>query len=168
MIRWIYFPNSTKLPDHLRTVISAFENNEDRITSDTHQLKSDDVLSILAADLESGGYLVERSKAKSDLIRVPVLYGENGKETLSFEVDAYDPTNGTVIEIEAGRGFTNYQFLKDFFECCMMQNIEYFCVAIRKDYRGHKDFDSVCSFFAALFASQRMVLPLKGILVVGY
>lgn len=113
-------------------------------------------------------FLVEQSKAKDDLIRVPVLYGENGKEFLSFEVDAYNVDTKTVVEVEAGRGYTNYQFLKDFFECCMMQDVDYFCVAIRKDYRGHKDFDSVCNFFTAMYASQRMILPLKGILVIGY
>ena len=168
MIRWLYFPNSTKLPEHLKKVISAFEINEFQITSDDYSLKSDEVLALLSAELLGSGFLVEKSKAKSDLIRVPVLYGENGKEALSFEVDAYDPTTQTVIEVEAGRGFTNYQFLKDFFECCMMQDVDYFCVAIRKDYRGHKDFDSVCKFFETLFASRRMNLPIKGILVIGY
>ena len=97
-----------------------------------------------------------------------MLYGENGREALSFEVDAYNPDLKAVLEVEAGRGFTNYQFLKDFFECCMMQETDYFCVAIRQDYRGHKDYESVCSFFSALYASRRLTLPLKGLLVIGY
>ena len=168
MIRWMYFPNSNKLPDHLQNVIATFNKNESNISSDVHQLKSDDVLTLVAPDLEACGFVVEKSKAKADVVRVPVLYGENGKETLAFEVDAFDPVHNVVIEIEAGRAYTNYQFLKDFFECCMMQNADYFCVAVRKIYKGHKDFDSVCSFFSALFASQRMTLPLKGILVIGY
>lgn len=168
MIKWMYFPNSTKLPQHMRLVVDAFGKKETLISSDQHQLKSDDVLAVLSGELMKCGYQVEKSKAKKDLVRVPVLYGQNGSEELSFEVDAYNDTYKTVVEIEAGRGFTNYQFLKDFFECCMMQEVEYFCVAVRKDYRGHKDYDSVCSFFAALYASRRMVLPLKGILVIGY
>lgn len=168
MIRWMYYPNSDKMPAHLMQVVNAFEINEEAISSDVHQLKSDEVLATLSQDLETSGFLVEKSKAKADIVRVPVLYGENGKETLAFEVDAFDPLNNTVVEIEAGRGFTNYQFLKDFFECCMMQNAKYFCVAVRKTYRGHKDFESVCSFFSALYASQRMSLPLDGILVIGY
>jgi hypothetical protein len=168
MIRWIYFPNSTKIAKHLEPVITAFEKKEPSISSDKCQLVSDKVLAAVADDLEAAGFMVERGKAKSDLIRVPVLYGENGKEALSFEVDAYDPKTQTVIEVEAGRAFTNYQFLKDFYECCMMQGVEYFCVAVRNDYKGHKDFDAICKFFSALFASQRMALPLKGILVIGY
>jgi len=168
MIRWVYYPNSTKLPNHLKPVIMAFEKNEQTISSDSTQLVSDAVLATIADDLENGGYLVERSKAKKDLIRVPVLYGENGREELSFEVDAYSENYNTVVEVEAGRAVENFQFLKDFFECCMMQNVDYFCVAVRKKYRGHKDFESVCNFFSALFASRRMELPLKGILVIGY
>lgn len=168
MIRWFYFPNSTRLPTHLERVVAVFQNKETKITSDSLQLKSDEVLACISSELEALNYQVERSKAKCDLIRVPVLYGENGTESLAFEVDAYSAGEKTVIEVEAGRGFANYQFLKDFFECCMMQDIDYFCVAVRKDYRGHKDFNSVCSFFSALFASGRMTLPLKGILVIGY
>ena len=164
----MYYPNSNKVPEHLLQIIDAFEINEGKISSDIHQLKSDDVLAELSSDLEKSGFVVEKSKAKADLVRVPVLYGENGREALAFEVDAFDPVNNTVVEIEAGRAFTNYQFLKDFFECCMMQNTKYFCVAVRKTYRDHKDFESVCSFFSALYASQRMVLPLDGILIIGY
>lgn len=168
MIKWMYFPNSTKLPAFLRPIIDSFENNEDSITSDKHQLNSDSVLKTIAANLVAAGYLVEQSKSKNDLIRVPVLYGENGKETLSFEVDAYHPGNRTVIEVEAGRGVVNYQFLKDFYECCMMQDVDYLCIAVRKDYRKHKDFAAVCNFFSSLYASGRMSIPLKGILIIGY
>ena len=168
MIRWTYYPNSTKLPTHLEDVIAVFENNENIITSDANSLKSDEVLACVSSALESVGYRVEKSKTKCDLIRIPVLYGENGIETLAFEVDAYNDAMRTVVEIEAGRAYTNYQFLKDFFECCMMQNADYFCVAVRKVYHKHKDYESVCDFFSALFASGRMSLPLKGILVIGY
>lgn len=168
MIRWMYYPNSEKIPAHLEMLINIFIKNETAISSDSNNLKSDEALAVLSGDMELNGFSVEKSKAKVDLVRVPVLYGENGKEALAFEVDAYHPQYNTVVEIEAGRAFTNYQFLKDFFECCMMQNADYFCVAVKKKYRGHKDFDSVCSFFSALYASQRMALPLKGILVIGY
>lgn len=104
MIRWMYYPNSDKMPAHLMQVVNAFEINEEAISSDVHQLKSNGVLATLSQDLETSGFLVEESKAKADVVRVPVLYGENGKETLAFEVDAFDPLNNTVVEIEAGRG----------------------------------------------------------------
>lgn len=168
MIRWAYFPKSTKIPQHLRDVVSVFQNNENKISSDTQKLKSDDVLAAVRTDLQNIGYAVERSKAKEDKIRVPVLYGENGIEEFSYEVDAYSQAEKTVVEVEAGRATENNQYLKDFFECCIMQDVDYFCVAVRKVYRNHEDFEIICKYFTSLYASGRLNLPLKGILVIGY
>jgi hypothetical protein len=36
-----------------------------------------------------------------------------------------------VVEVEAGRGVVNYQFLKDFFEACTMVGVEKLCIAVR-------------------------------------
>jgi len=70
--------------------------------------------------------------------------------------------------VEAGRAVVNNQFLKDFFEACMMQDVDYVVIAVRNDYRGNNDFEAVCAFFEALYASQRMILPLKGVTLIGY
>jgi len=75
---------------------------------------------------------------------------------------------GYVIEVEAGRAVTNYQFLKDFFEASMMYNVDYLCIAVRNIYRKSKDFEQVVKFFDAMFSSKRIVVPLKGLLVIGY
>jgi hypothetical protein len=75
---------------------------------------------------------------------------------------------GTLLEIEAGRGVTNNQFLKDFFQACVMYNVNYFAVAVRKLYRRNKDFEALNTFFDVLYASGRLTLPLKGILIIGY
>jgi len=29
------------------------------------------------------------------------------------------------LEVEAGRAYTNYQFLKDLFQACMMHDVQY-------------------------------------------
>lgn len=70
--------------------------------------------------------------------------------------------------MEAGRGVTNYQFLKDLFQACMMNNVEYLIIAVRNIYRTSKDFEKVATFFDTLYASGRIKLPLKGVLVIGY
>lgn len=172
MINWMYFPQNKQIEDHLANIISAFEIKKTEIDSATHtdseNLKSDEVLGIVSPELEKAGYLVEKSKKTDDKIRVPVLFGLNGKVNLAFEVDAYSENNGTVIEIEAGRGVTNYQFLKDFYEACMMHNVRYLCLSVKNLYRGSNDFQKVCAFFETLFASNRMAIPLEGILVIGY
>lgn len=111
---------------------------------------------------------METGKRAKQKIGVPVLFGLDGKPEKSFEVDAYHEKCRAVLEIEAGRAVTNYQFLKDFFEACVMYNVDYLVLAIRKIYRNNKDFEKVLTFFDTLFASGRMSIPLKGILVIGY
>jgi hypothetical protein len=72
------------------------------------------------------------------------------------------------LEVEAGRGVTNYQFLKDLFQACMMYEANYLVIAIRNVYRKSQDFDRVVAFYNTLYASNRLSLPLKGILIIGY
>lgn len=168
-ISWQYYPKSEKIPEHLSEVIKIFEHNENEITSSTKELKSDYVLSKLRTDLLRIGFEVEKSKKDLDKIKIPVLFGLNGKLEKSFDADAFDSANKTVIEIEAGRGVTNFQFLKDLFQACMMLDTDYLTIAVRKIYlKKHRDFQTVVSFFDTLYASQRIKLPLKGILIIGY
>lgn len=172
MINWMFFPQTDKAPEHLNGVVSAFKEEADKIDSTKHlgkdNLESNKVFEILQPQLSKIGYTVERSKKAEDKIKVPVLFGKNGKVELNFEVDAFSEQLKTVIEVEAGRAVCNYQFLKDFYEACMMSNVEYFVVAVKNIYRDSNDFEKVCDFFRALYSSNRMDIPLKGILVIGY
>lgn len=168
MLNWQYFPKSNKLPTNLERVIAVFENNYKKIKSPENEFNSDKVLSIVNNELVKIGYKVEQSKKSDDKIRVPVLFGRNGKLEKYFEADAFNLTEKTVIEVEAGRGVTNYQFLKDLFQACMMRNIDYLCICVRNVYRKNPDFEKVINFFETLYASNRLDLPLKGILIIGY
>lgn len=111
---------------------------------------------------------VEKSKKKEDKISVPVLFGANGKIEKHFDADAYCAEAGYVIEVEAGRGVVNYQFLKDFFEACTMSGVDKLCIAVRNIYSNSNDFDKVCTFFDSLYASGRLGIPLNGLLIIGY
>ena len=73
-----------------------------------------------------------------------------------------------VIEVEAGRATANNQFLKDLFQDCMMFNVEYLVIAVRNTYRNHNDFEIVYRFLETLYISNRIQLPLKGIMLIGY
>jgi hypothetical protein len=73
-----------------------------------------------------------------------------------------------IVEVEAGRGYLNNQFLKDLFQACMMHDVEYCGIAIRNLYIGSSDFEQVASFFETLYVSNRLHLPLKGVLLIGY
>jgi hypothetical protein len=169
MIHWIYFPKSDK-PTHLALeVVGAFESVATEIDSTTHKgQQSNDALNKLAASLQNVGFEVERGKKKNEKISIPVLFGKQGRPEKTFDADAYHANEGFVIEVEAGRGVDNNQFLKDLFQACMMHNVNYLAIAVRNDYRGGDDFETVKVFFETLFASRRLQLPLRGILLIGY
>ena len=50
----------------------------------------------------------------------------------------------------------------------MMSNVEYLVVAVRNIYSSNKDFETMATFFDTLYASNRLQLPLKGVLAIGY
>lgn len=168
MIKFQYFPKSKAIPEHLQNVVTVFSGKLNDIKSEEYKYCSNDVLNILSIDLEDIGFIVEKSKKNTDKIKVPVLFGLNGKLEKYFDADCLNLTTKTVIEIEAGRAVSNYQFLKDLFQACMMSEIEYLVIAVRLVYRNNPDFQNIITFFDTLYASGRIQLPLKGILIIGY
>ena len=167
-INWQYFPKSREIPSHLKLVVSAFEKNFENISSNTNKYSSNQVLAKVKPDLEQLGFLIEKSKKHSEKIPVPVLFGRNGGLEKCFDADGLNKETKTVIEVEAGRGVTNFQFLKDLFQACMMHDVEYLTICIRNIYASRRDFEIVVTFFDTLYASNRLQLPLKGILIIGY
>lgn len=165
---WQYYPATRPLPTHLVPVVDLFEAATAHIGSDAWQLSSNAVLALIAAPLSALGYLVETGPAHANKVRVPVHFGRQGRPTKTFEVDAYNEEWRTVIEVEAGRAVVNNQFLKDLFEACVMPSVDFLVVAVRSDYRGTNDLEKVCAFLDSLYASDRLKLPLSGVLVVGY
>jgi hypothetical protein len=99
---------------------------------------------------------------------VPVLFGLNGKMEESFDADAYHQEAGFVVGIEAGRGVVNNQFLKDLFQACMMHDVYHLGISARNVDKKRQDFAIVFRFLNTLYASQRLRLQLKAILVIGY
>jgi hypothetical protein len=168
MINWQFFPKSRVIPEHLLNVVRAFELNEKSISSEVHNYSSNEVLEQVRPNLEDLDFIIEKSKKSEDKIKVPVLFGQNGKLEQSFDADGHSNLYKTVIEVEAGRAVTNYQFLKDLFQACMMYDVDYLIIAVRNDYRRNPDFQNVTKFFDTLYASGRLQLPLKGILIIGY
>lgn len=86
----------------------------------------------------------------------------------AFDADGYNSDTRTVIEVEAGRGVLNNQFLKDLFQACMMHEVDNLVIAVRNIYKNNEDFNVVVTFFETLYASGRLQLPLKNILIIGY
>lgn len=172
MLNWAYFPRSAKPAPLALQVVAAFEAAYPKINSSANMLPSNGVLAHVAPLLAKAGFSVETGKKKNEKVYVPVLYGNNGQVAKAFEADAHHVQGKFVVEVEAGRGVINNQFLKDLFQACMMDEIEYLAIAVRNVYEAagikNPDFERVVMFFETLYASERVKLPLKGILILGY
>lgn len=165
-IRWMYYPNDQKPNNQIIKTIEVFEKNHDLYDSDNHTLTSNEVLNVLTKDLQKIGYQVETDKKNK--INIPVLYGENGKISKSFDVDGYEPNLKIELEVEAGRAYTNYQVLKDFFEACMINDADFLIIAVRNIYLKSDDYSQVKRLFDSFYSNSRMVIPFKGLLIIGY
>lgn len=168
MIRYQFFPRSRGVTKYIQDVIDCFKAVETDIDSATNNLVSNDVLSIVRPYLEQHGYKVEMGKSNEDKIDVPVLFGQDNQIDKSFYADALSDDGRIVIEVEAGQATENHRFLKDIFEACMMFDVEYLVLAVRNIYRKHDDFQRIFTFLETLYISNRLQLPLKGILLIGY
>ena len=167
-IRCQYFPRSRGITPEIKQVIDCFINAEEKICSCNNNLSSNDVLEVIRQDLQTIGFKVETGKTKSNKIHVPVLFGLDNTIDKSFNADALSQDGKIVIEVEAGRAVVNNQFLKDIFQACMMFEVEVLVIAVRNDYRGNDNFAYIYRFLETLYISNRLHLPLKGILLIGY
>ena len=168
MIQYQFFPRSRGIADDMAAVVDCFNKVNDQISSDSNNLDSNGVLAILRPYFENIDFKVERGKKKDLKIDVPVLFGRDNKIDKSFYADAISNDGKTVIEIEAGQAIDNHRFLKDIFEASMMFGVEYLVLAVRNVYRQKNDFDRIYAFIETLYISNRIQLPLKGILLIGY
>lgn len=168
MIKFQFFPRSHGINRAIQNVLDCFLISDAEITSSQHELNSNAVLAVLRPHLQNHSYKVESGKTADQKIRVPVLFGLNDQIDKSFNADAVSADGKIVIEVEAGRAVDNNQFLKDIFQACMMFEVEYLVIAVRNDYRGGDDFSKIFAFLETLYVSNRLHLPLKGILLIGY
>ena len=168
MLKYQFFPRSVGITEGIRRVIECFEQTYNQIKSPENELKSNEVLDILRPSLEQIGFTIESGKARGQKIPVPVLFGLNNTVDQSFNADGISDDGKTVLEVEAGRATVNFAFLKDIFQASMMHGVEFLILAVRNDYRGNDDFQKVYTFLETLYISSRLVLPLKGIILIGY
>ena len=183
-LNWSYFPKTDPIPQELEEAISIFKKNFTKIDTITAEgiiaksskkrkevseaLESDDVLKVVTQDFVDANYKIETSKKKIDKIRIPVLFGEKGSTAQAFEPDGWHDKNKIVLEIERGRAYANNQFLKDIFETSVMINIDYLVLAVSNLYKDSKDYEKIVSWLDTLYATNRIKLSLKGILLIGY
>ncbi len=168
MLKYQLFPRSVGITNEVEQVIKCFEQVYEQIKSPENELKSNEVLDILRPHLEDIEFTVETGKARGQKIPVPVLFGLNNNVDKSFNADCISNDGRIVLEVEAGRAYTNYAFLKDIFQASMMHGVEFLILAVRNYYNRSDDFKKIHTFLETLYISNRLVLPLKGIILIGY
>lgn len=174
MINYQFFPRSHGITPEIADIIECFKKAE--VKKGDKQIQSNEMLALVKPYLEALHFSVETGKSKDKKIDVPVLFGLNDKVDKSFAADALSEDGRIVIEVEAGRALRNNQFLKDIFEACMMFQVEYLVIAVLNEYsfnnsgrrQTSSDFESIKTFLETLYVSNRLQLPLKGILLIGY
>lgn len=105
-----------------------------------------------------------------------MLFGENGAEVLTWEVDAVHDALGIVVEVEAGRGARSNAVYRDLIRTSLIVNVKYLALGVQRAYRHDTDGREVTvrSFMEtrilldAIYASGRLHLPFEGILLFGY
>lgn len=101
---WIYYPPHAPRPEWVPPFLAVVAGAQPADSQSVDSLTSDLVLAQLRPGLQALGYEVEAGKQRDQKIRRPVLFGEQGRERVAYEVDAVNDELGVVVEVEAGRG----------------------------------------------------------------
>lgn len=174
---WFYYPAREPPPPWAFDFVKVVASVRDAIDTTQHRgLTSDKALLALEPGLRSLGYAVEASKSRRDRIRRPVLFGENGAEVLTWEVDAVHDELGIVVEVEAGRGARSNAVYRDLIRTSLIVNVKYLALGVQLAYRhdtGGREvtvpsFAETRTLLDAIYASGRLQLPFEGILLFGY
>jgi hypothetical protein len=168
--QWKSYPVNLPAPKWVDWVLGSFRDVRPAIDSvKNHGVKSNDALAAVKPGLESKGFEIE---SKANRISRPVLFGENGEVQVDYRVDGYHPDFRVVLEVEAGRGAANNADYRDLVRTSLMVDSDYLVLAMMIEYRAAgqttKSYENTQKRLDAIYASNRLVLPLKGVLLVGY
>lgn len=176
-IRFTSFPLTSPPPDFVPAIIEAFRTHESDISTVklTKGLKSDEVLAVVANELDALGFELERGKTKDGRIERPVFYGENGVPALQYQVDGFHPGWRCGLEVEAGRAWLGGAVYRDLIQAMVMVNIDHLVLAVSNSYKYKSsgrdvtspDYDHATDVARALFGHQRVQIP-YGLTVLGY
>jgi hypothetical protein len=175
---WSYYPKNTRAPVWVQDVVAVVAAQEGSVsTADAATgLSSDAVLRLLAPGLQTMGFQVESGKARMGKIVRPVLFGENGMARVSYEVDGFHPGLGIVLEVEAGRGARGNAEYRDLLRTSLILDARCLVLLLPQVYRfksgagqgAEMAYKNTVGLLDAIYASQRLVFPFEGLLLIGY
>ena len=178
---WSYYPRNVR-PSAWATDLVAAASTA-RLSIDTAgspvagvSRKSDAILAHLRPGLEILGYQVESGKSTAEKITRPVLFGNDGKAEVSYDIDAFHDDLGIAVEVEAGRGASNGADYRDIVRTSLLLDANYLALFMPICYhyqlKGKPQITSAHlntgRQLNAIYASQRLQLPFDGILLIGY
>lgn len=169
------FPSTQPPPEIVQRVVEVFEQNHEAIApaSAGNRFGSNKVLAVLRNDLVATGFDVELSKKDADKLQRPVFFGEGGRPSLHYEVDAYHPGARCGLEVEAGRGLSGGNaFYRDIVQAMVMIDVDHLIICLLHRYsggsgRGSSDYAKAVSIAESIYAHNRVKLPF-GLTVIGY
>lgn len=175
---WSYFPSNTQPPTWVDEVAQVVDSRRQVISTEAAKtgLSSDAVLRELAPGLMALGFQVESGKARMGKIERPVLFGENGIPTVTYEVDGFHETHGIVLEVEAGRGARGNAEYRDLLRTSLILDANFLILMLPIAYRFNANgregtefaYRKTRDLLSAIYASQRLRFPFQGIVLVGY
>jgi hypothetical protein len=153
--------------------LEAVDSQKNDIESKLHtRLDSDEVLEHIRKPLEKLGWEIEKGKTKSNKIERPVLYGDDGIPRLKYEIDGWHNEHKAVLEVESGRGWQGNAVYRDLIRASIMQDVEFLILGVRLEYKysnvTQNDYEKTRDQVEAIYASARLNLPFKGILIFGW
>ena len=139
-------------------------------------MTSDSVLAHLRAGLEGIGFRVEAGKRAADRITLPVLFGEQGRPRVRYDVDGVHEPLGILLEVEAGRGARGNAVYRDLVRTSLIVDAKYLALGVMDQYRHQsggrpvvvRSYNEAKDQIDAIYASQRLQLPFAGVLLFGY
>lgn len=173
---WKFYPLNTTPPEWVYDIVDLVNRAEMQIsTVDAHTgLSSDDVLAVLRPGLEALGFEVEKGKSARDKVRRTVLYGENGRPEVTYEIDAFNDLIGAAIEVEAGRGSQSNADYRDIVRTSLILDARFLVLMLPLAYRSNdaakprSAYATTRGHLDAIYQSQRLQLPFAGVLLIGY
>lgn len=174
---WFFYPAHARPPKWVGDVVAAFAAAQSSIDSTSNDgLNSDRVLASLEPGLRLLGFDVECGKAATQKVRRPVLYGDQGRERVAYEVDAFHDIEGIAVEIEAGRGARGNAVYRDLVRTSLIVGARFLVLGVMNEYRHQsagkpvavQSYRDAREQLDAIYSSGRLGLPFDGLLLVGY
>ncbi len=170
---WKFYPSRSEPASWVAGVVAAFAATTAQIDSRiNHGVTSDAALAALRPGLVPLGFEIESGKTKAGKIKRPVLFGEMGRPRVAYEIDGFHPEHRIVLEVEAGRGAAGNADYRDLIRTSLIVDADYLILAMMLQYKTGatvvRSYERTREQVDAIYESERLRLPFRGVLLIGY